>query len=176
MKDEAPLTLHIPEARFRPGDKPDFNYLHLPEAGEAKRPKLDAKASETRDLAFGLVRVLDAQRKAVGPWNPKLDPGTLKRALRAMVLTRAFDDRMYRMQRQGKTSFYLKCTGEEAVAVAAAAALPADDMHFPTYRQQGLLVARGYPLVDMMCQVYSNRGDKLKGRQLPVMYASKAHG
>jgi 2-oxoisovalerate dehydrogenase E1 component alpha subunit len=52
----------------------------------------------------------------------------------------------------------------------------ADDMHFPTYRQQGLLVARGYPLVDMMCQIYSNRNDKLKGRQLPIMYSDKQHG
>jgi 2-oxoisovalerate dehydrogenase E1 component alpha subunit len=49
-------------------------------------------------------------------------------------------------------------------------------MHFPTYRQQGLLISRGYPLVDMMCQIYSNRGDRLKGRQLPIMYSDKAHG
>ena len=49
-------------------------------------------------------------------------------------------------------------------------------MHFPTYRQQGLLVARGYPLIEMMCQIYSNKGDKLKGRQLPIMYSDKAHG
>ena len=28
----------------------------------------------------------------------------------------------------------------------------------------------------MMCQVYSNRADPLKGRQLPVMYSSKEHG
>jgi len=93
-----------------------------------------------------------------------------------MVTVRVFDDRMYRAQRQGKTSFYMKCTGEEAIAVAAAAAMSADDMHFPTYRQQGLLVARGYPLVDMMCQIYSNRGDKLQGRQLPIMYSDRAHG
>jgi 2-oxoisovalerate dehydrogenase E1 component alpha subunit len=89
---------------------------------------------------------------------------------------RIFDDRMYRAQRQGKTSFYMKCTGEEAIAVAAAAALDREDMHFPTYRQQGLLVARGYPLIEMMCQIYSNKGDKLQGRQLPVMYSDKAHG
>jgi 2-oxoisovalerate dehydrogenase E1 component alpha subunit len=49
-------------------------------------------------------------------------------------------------------------------------------MHFPTYRQQGLLIARGYPLVEMMNQVYSNPGDALKGRQLPIMYSSKEHG
>jgi 2-oxoisovalerate dehydrogenase E1 component alpha subunit len=83
---------------------------------------------------------------------------------------------MYRAQRQGKTSFYMKCTGEEAIAVSAATAMNSDDMHFPTYRQQGLLVARGYPLVDMMCQIYSNRKDKLKGRQLPIMYSDRAHG
>jgi 2-oxoisovalerate dehydrogenase E1 component alpha subunit len=49
-------------------------------------------------------------------------------------------------------------------------------MHFPTYRQQGLLVAAGYPLVQMMNQVLSNQHDPLKGRQLPVMYSSKEFG
>jgi 2-oxoisovalerate dehydrogenase E1 component alpha subunit len=93
-----------------------------------------------------------------------------------MVTVRVFDDRMYRAQRQGKTSFYMKCTGEEAIAVAAATALEPDDMHFPTYRQQGLLVSRGYPLTQMMCQIYSNKGDKLQGRQLPIMYSDKPHG
>ncbi len=114
--------------------------------------------------------------KAVGAWDPKLDADTLRKMLRDMVTVRVFDDRMYRAQRQGKTSFYMKCTGEEAIAVAAAAALDRDDMRFPTYRQQGLLIARGYPLVDMMCQIYSNKGDKLKGRQLPIMYSDKEHG
>jgi 2-oxoisovalerate dehydrogenase E1 component alpha subunit len=80
---------------------------------------------------------------------------------------------MYRAQRAGKTSFYMKCTGEEAIGVAQAMALNPDDMVFPTYRQQGLLVARGYPLLDMMCQCYSNERDTMKGRQLPVLYSSK---
>ncbi len=176
MKQEQPLSLHIPAARFRPGDTPDFGYLKLPKAGEAMRPKVDAKASETRDLAYGLVRVLDDQGKAVGPWNPKLDAETLRKALRAMMLTRAFDERMFRMQRQGKTSFYLKCTGEEAVAVGAAFALERGDMCFPTYRQQGLLIARDWPLLDMMCQIYTNELDRLKGRQLPILYSAREAG
>ncbi len=33
MKKDGPLRLHIPEARFRPGDVPDFSYLQLPKAG-----------------------------------------------------------------------------------------------------------------------------------------------
>src|SRR4051812_36119756 len=177
LRRNAPkLALHVPEPQFRPGDTPDFSSLEVPAAGEARRPNTSVPAAETHPLTTSLVRVLGDDHKATGPWDPKLDPDTLRKVLRDMVIVRIFDDRMYRAQRQGKTSFYMKCTGEEAIAVAAAAALDFDDMHFPTYRQQGLLVARGYPLTEMMCQIYSNKGDKLQGRQLPVMYSDKAHG
>src|SRR3546814_15118246 len=79
------------------------------------------------ELAYGRVRVLDDEARAVGPWDPRLSPDMLRRMLRAMALTRAYDERMFRAQRQGKTSFYMKSTGEEAVAVAAAFALDRDD-------------------------------------------------
>jgi len=170
------LSLHVPEPGARPGDDVDFSHISIPEAGSVRRPDVAAPAAETHDLVYTLVRVLDEEGRAVGPWDPKLDPETLRRILRDMMLVRVYDDRMYRAQRQGKTSFYMKSTGEEAVAVAATHALSRDDMTFPTYRQQGILVARDYPLVQMMCQVYSNRGDPLKGRQLPIMYASKDYG
>ena len=170
------LSLHVPEPDARPGDEVDFSHIRIPEAGSVRRPDVAVPAAETHDLVYTLVRVLDDEGRAVGPWDPKLDPDTLRRMLRDMMMVRVFDDRMYRAQRQGKTSFYMKSTGEEAVAVAAAHALDREDMCFPTYRQQGILIARDYPLVTMMCQVYSNRGDPLKGRQLPIMYASKEHG
>ncbi|HEY0112105.1 MAG TPA: 3-methyl-2-oxobutanoate dehydrogenase (2-methylpropanoyl-transferring) subunit alpha [Allosphingosinicella sp.] len=170
------LSLHVPEPGARPGDEIDFSHIQISAAGSVRRPDTAAPASETHDLVYSLIRVLDEEGRAVGPWDPKLDPETLRRMLRDMMMVRVYDDRMYRAQRQGKTSFYMKCTGEEAIAVAAAHALDRDDIFFPTYRQQGLLVARDYPLVQMMCQVYSNRGDPLKGRQLPIMYASNSHG
>ncbi len=93
-----------------------------------------------------------------------------------MMTVRAFDARMLRAHRQGKISFYMQCLGEEAIACAQQRALRPGDMHFPTYRQQGLLIAGGYPMVDMMNQVLSNERDPLLGRQLPIMYSSKAHG
>ncbi|HWH22492.1 MAG TPA: 3-methyl-2-oxobutanoate dehydrogenase (2-methylpropanoyl-transferring) subunit alpha [Allosphingosinicella sp.] len=170
------LALHVPEPGARPGDEVDFSHIAIPPAGSVVRPDIAARPDEMRDLAYTLVRVLDEEGKAVGPWDPRLDPDTLRRMLRDMMLVRVYDDRMYRAQRQGKTSFYMKCTGEEAIAITAAAALDREDMNFPTYRQQGLLIARGYPLLDMMCQVYSNKGDKLRGRQLPIMYSDKDHG
>jgi 2-oxoisovalerate dehydrogenase E1 component subunit alpha len=169
-----PLRLHIPPHRPQPGGHADFSYFRLPPAGGFARPATDVPSVETHPLATALIRVLDDEQ-AVGEWDPHLDPETLRRGLRAMMLTRAYDDRMYRAQRTGKTSFYMTSRGEEAVAVAQAMALEPDDMLFATYRQQGLLIARGYPLLDMMCQCYSNSRDPLKGRQLPVLYSSRAY-
>jgi 2-oxoisovalerate dehydrogenase E1 component alpha subunit len=176
MSETVQLKLHIPEPKFRPGDKPDFSYLDLPAPGSVRRPPIDTSDREIEDLVYTLIRVLDDKGRAVGPWDPKLDPELLRRGLRAMLLTREYDDRMFRAQRQGKTSFYMKCTGEEAVAVAQALALAPDDMCFPTYRQQGILIARDWPIVDMMCQVLSNSHDRLKGRQMPVFYSTKQGG
>src|SRR6478735_6178427 len=171
LRRNAPtLALHVPEPPFRPGDNPDFSSLKVPAAGAAPRPDVAVDAAETHPLTMQLVRVLGEDDKALGAWDPKLDADTLRKMLRDMITVRIFDDRMYRAQRQGKTSFYMKCTGEEAIAIAAQTALDREDMHFPTYRQQGLLVARGYPLTEMMNQIYSNKGDKLRGRQLPIMY------
>ena len=160
-----PLRLHVPEPAARPGDDPDFSHVRVPAAGVSQRPPIDASEPELRAYAEGLVRVLGDDHRAVGDWDPQLDADTLRRGLRHMLLTRIFDDRMLRVQRQGKTSFYIKSTGEEAVSVAQAYALREDDMLFPSYRQQGLLVARGHSLVDMMCQIYNNTRDRLKGRQ-----------
>ncbi len=170
------LSLHVPEPGARPGDDPDFSWVKVPAAGAAPRPDVACPASETHPLCTSLVRVLDEDGRAVGPWDPRLDAELLRKMLRDMSVVRAFDERMFRAQRQGKTSFYMKSKGEEAVAVAAAAALDFDDLCFPTYRQQGLLVSRGYPLVEMMNQIYSNKGDKLQGRQLPIMYSDRKHG
>jgi len=171
-----PLSLHVPEPPFRPGDEVDYAKFVVPVAGEQSRPDVSVPAGEIRGHAYEMVRVLDDEGRAVGPWNPDLGADRLRAMLREMVLLRAFDDRFFRAQRQGKTSFYMKSTGEEATSIGAAHALDDDDMLFPSYRQQGLLIARGYPLIEMMYQIYSNSGDKLKGRQLPVMYSSPEKG
>ena len=169
------LQFHVPEPKYRPGDAVDFSDLKISQPGAQPRPDETCAPAETASLANDLIRVLGDDNAAHGPWDPRLDAETLRTMLTTMALTRAFDERMYRGQRQGKTSFYMKCTGEEATSVAAGMALAADDMVFPSYRQQGILIARGYPLVEMINQIYSNRGDKLKGRQLPIMYSSRAH-
>jgi 2-oxoisovalerate dehydrogenase E1 component alpha subunit len=165
--------LHIPRPSARPGDKPDFSYLKLSAAGEVDRPSTDARAADVEHLALKLVRVLDDDHVAKGPWNPELDRETLTKALRLMVLNRAYDERMQRMQRQGKVTFYIQALGEEAVSIGAGLAFEDGDMLFPAYRNQGLYLMRGTGLVEMMCQCLSNSRDMCKGRQMPIFYQNR---
>jgi 2-oxoisovalerate dehydrogenase E1 component alpha subunit len=170
------LRLHVPEPEVRPGDEPDFSSVSIPKAGTVARPPVDVDPREIRDMAYSIIRVLNRQGEAVGPWAGTLTREELLQGLRHMMTLRTFDARMLTAQRQGKTSFYLGQMGEEAVACAFRRALEPGDMNFPTYRQAGLLIAGGYPMVTMMNQIYSNEADPLKGRQLPVLYASQKHG
>jgi len=172
----SPLRLHVPEPSARPGQVTDFSYLKLGPAGAVDRLPLDVSAEATAELASGLIRVLDEEGNARGAWAEGIDDALLLRGMHAMLTTRAYDARLVIAQRQKKTSFYLQCLGEEAIAVGQTLALQEGDMQFPTYRQQGILIARGAPLVEMMCQVLSNSADPLKGRQLPIMYSYKEHG
>jgi 2-oxoisovalerate dehydrogenase E1 component alpha subunit len=167
--------LHLPRVPARPGETPDFNYVQLSPAGAVPRPEVNARARDMGSLSVELVRVLDEKGDAVGPWNPHLEASDLQVGLRYMLLTRLYDDRMQRMQRAGKISFYIRSLGEEAVGVAQAMALRPSDMLFPAYRQQGAQIVRGISLVDLMSQLLSNTKDMCKGRQLPVMYHSRAN-
>ena len=176
MAGYAPLTLHVPEPAVRPGDNPDFSSVRIPRAGSVGRPEVDADPESIRDLAYSIIRVLNRDGEAVGPWAGLLSDAELLEGLRHMMTLRAFDARMLMAQRQGKTSFYMQHMGEEAVSCAFRRAILPGDMNFPTYRQAGLLIAAGHSLVDMMCQIYSNELDPLKGRQLPVLYSSKEDG
>jgi 2-oxoisovalerate dehydrogenase E1 component alpha subunit len=164
--------LHIPATPARPGTKSDFSYLKLSPAGAMPCPAIDSPWRATTELSEGLVRVLDDSHQAIGPWQPSIDAERLRAGLRYMLLTRIYDKRMQRTHRQGRISFYMQSTGEEAVSVAAAMALEPLDMLFPSYRNQGLHITRELPLVDMMCQLLANRQDMCRGRQLPVMYHS----
>ena len=168
--------LYVPEPPFRPGDTPDYSHIAVPAAHSPARPDPLCDANETRDHATSLIRVLRFNGEAQGDWMPEISAEKLRKALRDIALTRAMDERMFTMQRQGKMSFYMKSRGEEAVSVGHALALNDTDMVFPTYRQQGILISRGASMKEMMCQCLSNSGDPLDGKSIPVLYSFKKHG
>jgi 2-oxoisovalerate dehydrogenase E1 component alpha subunit len=170
----AGLSLRIPEPAR--GHRHADRVQYISKAGEMRKPALDEKVERVALMRKQLLRVLDDDGVAVGEWVPDLSGEAKLRGLRNMLLVRSFDARLLRAHRQGKISFYMQSLGEEAISCAQQQALRPGDMHFPTYRQQGLLISSGYPIVEMMNQVLSNEHDPLKGRQLPVLYSSKAHG
>ena len=174
--EHSPLSLHVPCPVARPGGAHAFEHLDIPAAGTVARPDALRPENELRDMPYQLIRVLDDAGVPQGNWCPGLSPDTLREGLRAMKLTRAFDDRMFRLHRQGKTSFYMKCRGEEAIGVAQSMALGREDMCFPTYRVMGWLHARGYPLDKMVNQIFSNAADPLRGRQLPILFSARDYG
>lgn len=172
----SPKLMTIPSPTSRPGDAADYSWLSLSEPGEVGRPELDTLASEMSHMATSLVRVMDDMGRAVGPWAKHIDNNKLKAGLRHMMELRALDKRMIMAQRQGKTSVYFQHRGEEAVTCAARMALEEGDMCFPSHRSAGLLIASGYPIEQMINQIFSNSADPLRGRQMPIMYSSKDHG
>lgn len=178
--DKTPtIRLHVPDPPARPGETPNFDYLTLAGPGETRMPALDETAEAMRDMPWGLVRLMDGMGNAIGPWADWLgtvDPDLLRKGLRDMMTTRTIDRRMQMAQRQGKTTNHAQCTGEEAIACGFQSVLEQGDMNFPTYRQQGLLFAAGYPIHMYMNQVFGNSGDPVLGRQLAVMTSAKDHG
>ena len=168
--------LYVPEPPFRPGDTPDYSHISVPVDHSPSRPDPMCEDHETAEHALKLIRVLRFNGDAAGDWVPDITADQMRKGLRDMMMTRAMDDRMFNMQRQGKMSFYMKSRGEEAVSVAHAMALRVDDMTFPTYRQQGILINRGASIKEMMCQCLSNAGDRLEGKSIPVLYSFRDFG
>lgn len=166
----------VPSPPARPGEAPDFSSFDKGSPGDVPRLAVDAPVDAFAPYHHKLLRVLSDEGEAQGPWADAITADETKAALSAMIRTRAFDQRMMRAQRQGKTSFYIQCLGEEAIGTGAALATNASDMHFPTYRQQSILLTRDIDPEQMMNQIYSNEMDPLKGKQLPVLYSFREAG
>jgi pyruvate dehydrogenase E1 component alpha subunit len=119
-----------------------------------------------------LRRVLDDDGKVLpGARVPDLADDTLVQMFDCMMLVRIMDDRMMRLQRQGRLGFYMKAIGEEATHLAVAALRPSDWV-FPSYREQGAWFWRGYTVPQFINQLFGNSGDPTKGRQMPVHHSA----
>ncbi|NAW34805.1 thiamine pyrophosphate-dependent dehydrogenase E1 component subunit alpha [Halomonas alimentaria] len=108
-----------------------------------------------------------------GAEAPELSREQALKIYHAMVATRVLDERMMAAQRQGRLSFYMQCTGEEAAVIGATAALDDADMIMAQYREQGALVYRGFSYDEFMNQLFGNELDYGKGRQMPIHYGSR---
>lgn len=120
-----------------------------------------------------VFRVLDLDGNIMnGIQDPNLDGTLMKNMYTIMGKSQAIDDVFYNAQRQGRISFYMQNSGEEASHVGSAVALKPDDVVFAQYRELGVLLWRGFTIQEAADQCFSNEADLGKGRQMPVHYGS----
>lgn len=121
------------------------------------------------------IAVLSEAGEWIAPFELDLEPDRLVRMYRDMLLARSLDERMSRLQRQGKVSFVAPSAGHEAAQVGVAHAMrAAEDWLFPYYRDVGLLLALGMPVKEFIGQAMGTRADPNRGRQMPYHAGSKA--
>lgn len=100
-------------------------------------------------------------------------PFSLEEGLRmyqTMVRVSVVDQVLNSLQRQGRISFYMTGTGEEAAQVATVAALGQRDVIWPQYRELGAFLHRGFTIQQVVDQCLGRQDEPGKGRQMPVHY------
>ena len=126
-------------------------------------------------IAIPILKVLQADGTAYdGAVLPVIDEELAQKIHDTCVFTRVIDERMLGAQRQGRISFYMTCTGEEASIIGSTAALDDGDVILAQYREHAALRYRGFTTEQFMNQMFSNEKDLGKGRQMPIHYGSEA--
>lgn len=99
-----------------------------------------------QDFSVDWLSILDQEGNADKDLEPNLDKETLGKFYRTMVLTRLYDDKALKLQRQGRMLTYGSSLGQEATAIGSAFAMKPDDWFFPAFREHGVQIARGIPM------------------------------
>jgi 2-oxoisovalerate dehydrogenase E1 component alpha subunit len=94
---------------------------------------------------------LDAEGNLAADAPPlATDVAELLRMYRFMTLVRTFDAKAINLQRTGKLGTYASCLGHEAAHIGVAAAMQADDVLAPVYREFGSQIWRGVKMSSIL--------------------------
>ena len=96
------------------------------------------------------VEVLNAEGLVDEALMPDLGPEQIQYLYRHMLLTRQFDERMFKLQRQGRLGTFPRVAGQEGAHVGAAFALRPADWVVPAFRETGALMLRGIPMEQLL--------------------------
>jgi pyruvate dehydrogenase E1 component alpha subunit len=96
------------------------------------------------------LSILDSDGKLDTKLEPKLSPDDLKRLYRAMVLGRRLDERMLKLQRQGRIGTFAPIKGQEASQIGSVFTLAPTDWMVPSFRETASMLWRGWPIEKML--------------------------
>ena len=158
-----------------PGPESSSKSVPAAEPSQASRlgalgvgPAVARHPSDTK--ADDVVKVLREDGTPDPRLDPKLGKDEVVSLYRAMQRTRALDERLVALQRQGRIGFHIGSLGEEATILGSAFALRKQDWLFPCYREFGGALWRGMPLQRYVDNMFGNANDPAKGRQMPDHY------
>ncbi len=97
-------------------------------------------------MSVDWLQVLDPEGNVDKSLEPALDNGMLEKFYRTMMLTRMFDEKALKLQRQGRMLTYGSCLGQEASQIGSAFAMKPEDWFFPAFREHGVQISRGIPM------------------------------
>lgn len=154
--------------------RPNSKYVQFPGAVKSAFTNTLSFEQPASHDAMPTYRAIDQNGHVVDPsFKPDLSHDEVIKLYRDMLLVSIMDIIMFDSQRQGRISFYMVSAGEEAVTVGSASALSKEDVIFCQYREQGVFAQRGFTPKDFMSQLFANKNDPGKGRNMPVHYGSK---
>jgi pyruvate dehydrogenase E1 component alpha subunit len=92
------------------------------------------------------MSILDSDGNLDAALEPELSPEDLKRLYRAMLLGRRLDERMLRLQRQGRIGTFAPIKGQEASQIGSVSTILPTDWMVPSFRETAALLWRGWPI------------------------------
>lgn len=113
-----------------------------------------------------LMTVLSADAEATEANAPPLGDRELRELYEALVLTRAVDEHVERLQRAGKVGIWAPSAEAAPVAIGVASALTNDDWLYPSHRDLGAFLVRGGGIGQLVAQVLGTVHDVTLGRQV----------
>jgi pyruvate dehydrogenase E1 component alpha subunit len=102
------------------------------------------------------LSILDSEGNLDTALEPKLSSDDLKRLYRAMVLGRRLDERMLRLQRQGRIGTFAPIKGQEASQIGSVFTLKPTDWVVPSFRETASMLWRGWP-IETLLSLYAGR-------------------
>src|SRR5499433_1764873 len=96
------------------------------------------------------LSVLDAEGNLDASLDPRLPGEELKRLYRDMLLARRLDERMVRLQRQGRIGTFAPIKGQEASQLGSVATLRPSDWMVPSFRETASMLWRGWPIEKLL--------------------------
>jgi len=96
------------------------------------------------------LSILDSDGTLDSALEPKLSADDLKSLYRSMLLGRRLDERMVRLQRQGRIGTFAPIKGQEASQLGSVFTLRRQDWMVPSFRETAAMVWRGWPIEKLL--------------------------